>query len=57
LRWALLAIALATAVSVITSLSLSAIATNMRVKGGGDYYLISRTLGVQHGGSLDLVLF
>ncbi len=50
-------IAAATAVSVITSLSLAAIATNMRVKGGGDYYLISRTLGVHFGGALGLVLF
>ena len=27
------------------------------MKGGGDYYLISRTLGVQFGGALGLVLF
>ncbi|MDP1661338.1 MAG: amino acid permease, partial [Phycisphaerales bacterium] len=50
-------IAAATAISVITSLSLAAIATNMRVKGGGDYYLISRTLGVHFGGAIGLVLF
>ena len=39
-------ILLANTISVLTSISLSAIATNLRVKGGGDYYLISRTLGV-----------
>jgi amino acid transporter len=48
---------LATAISVLTSLSLSAIATNRRVRGGGDYYLISRSLGVAYGGALGLILF
>jgi len=42
---------------VLTSISLSAIATNLRVKGGGDYYLISRTLGVGFGGAIGIVLF
>jgi amino acid transporter len=50
-------VAIATAVSVLTSLSLAAIATNMRIKGGGDYYLISRTLGIHYGGAIGLVLF
>lgn len=54
---ALIIIALANTISVLTSISLSAVATNLRVKGGGDYYLISRTLGVEFGGSIGLVLF
>jgi amino acid transporter len=54
---ALLIIVLANSISVLTSISLSAIATNLRVKRGGDYYLISRTLGVQYGGALGIVLF
>ncbi len=54
---ALVIIGLANAISVLTSISLSAVATNLRVKGGGDYYLISRTLGVQFGGALGVVLF
>ncbi len=54
---ALLIILIANAISVLTSISLSAIASNLRVKGGGDYYLISRTLGVEFGGALGLVLF
>ena len=54
---ALIIIAIANLISVLTSQSLAAIATNMRVKGGGDYYLISRTLGHQYGGSIGMVLF
>ena len=54
---ALLIILMANVISILTSISLSAIATNLRVKGGGDYYLISRTLGVEYGGALGLVLF
>jgi amino acid transporter len=54
---ALVMILLANAISVLTSFSLAAVATNMRVKGGGDYYLISRTLGLEFGGSIGIVLF
>lgn len=54
---ALAIITVATGISVLTSLSLAAIATNMRVRGGGDYYLISRTLGAHYGGAIGLVLF
>lgn len=53
----LVIMAIATAVSVLTSISLAAIATNIEVKGGGDYYLISRTLGVEFGGAIGIVLF
>jgi len=54
---ALLMIALANAISILTTVSLSAIATNLKVKGGGDYYLISRTLGIEFGGAIGIVLF
>lgn len=50
-------ICIANLISVLTSFSLAAIATNMNVKGGGDYYLISRTLGLEFGGAIGLVLF
>ena len=46
LAYALIILALANGISVLTTFSLSAIATNLKVKGGGDYYLISRTLGL-----------
>ncbi len=54
---ALIIIALANTISVLTSFSLAAIATNLKVKGGGDYYLISRTLGLEFGGAIGIVLY
>jgi len=54
---ALLIIGLANVISLLTSFSLAAIATNLTVKGGGDYYVISRTLGSEFGGALGAVLF
>ncbi len=54
---ALLIIAIANVITVLTSQSLAAIATNLKVKGGGDYYLISRTLGMEFGGAIGIVLY
>jgi len=54
---AMVIILIATAISVLTSISLAAIATNIEVRGGGDYYLISRTIGMEFGGALGIVLF
>ncbi len=54
---ALLIIVAANLISVLTTISLAAVATNMKVKGGGVYYLISRTLGVEFGGAIGLLLF
>ena len=54
---ALLILALAKSISVLTSLSLAAIATNRKVRGGGVYYLISRSLGIEYGGALGLLIF
>ena len=48
---------LANGISVLTSNSLSAISTNLKVKGRGDYYLISRTLGLEFGEAIGIVVF
>ncbi|XP_028274252.1 solute carrier family 12 member 2 isoform X1 [Parambassis ranga] len=46
---------MSTIVTTITGLSTSAIATNGFVRGGGAYYLISRSLGPEFGGSIGLI--
>jgi amino acid transporter len=53
----LLILLVANLITLLTTVSLSAIATNLHVKGGGDYYLISRTLGHEFGGAIGVVLF
>jgi amino acid transporter len=44
-------------ITFITAMSASAIATNMRVGVGGEYYLISRSLGLELGGTIGIPLF
>uniref|UniRef100_A0A1B6CFU0 Amino acid permease/ SLC12A domain-containing protein n=2 Tax=Clastoptera arizonana TaxID=38151 RepID=A0A1B6CFU0_9HEMI len=51
----LLIIAMSAVVCVITTLSLSAISTNGEVKGGGIYYIISRSLGPEFGASVGVI--
>lgn len=53
----LIVLVFANSISVLSSLSLAAIATNLQVKIGGIYYLISRTLGYAFGGAIGIVLF
>ena len=48
---------LATSITAITALSASAVATNMRVGVGGEYYMISRSLGLELGGAIGIPLF
>jgi amino acid transporter len=44
-------------ITTLTALSISGLATNTRVQGGGAYYLISRSLGVDFGGAIGVVFF
>ncbi|MAA93810.1 MAG: amino acid permease [Rheinheimera sp.] len=53
----LLIMAAAFTLCLLTGLSLAVIATDIRVKEGGFYYVISRTLGPAFGGALGLTLF
>ncbi|MBU0466153.1 MAG: amino acid permease [Nanoarchaeota archaeon] len=53
----ILIILIAHSVTLATAFSISAISTNIKVKGGGLYYLISRSLGSEFGGSLGIQLY
>ena len=54
---AIIILLLAKTITTLTAVSLAAIATNTRVKGGGAYYLISRSLGVEFGGGIAFVFY
>jgi len=53
----LIIVLLAHVITVTTALSLSALATSMRVGGGGAYWLISRSMGLELGGALGIPLY
>lgn len=50
-------ILIAHVISVTTGLSISSIATDKKIKTGGIYYMLSRTLGLPMGGAIGVALF
>jgi amino acid transporter len=53
----LLLVTLCNSVTLLTGLSLSALATNREVEGGGAYYLVSRAFGAETGAAIGIPLF
>jgi amino acid transporter len=57
LAGALLILLVANSITLLTTLSLSAVATNTRVGVGGAYFLVARSLGLELGGSIGVPLY
>ncbi|MEN9002547.1 MAG: amino acid permease, partial [Flavobacteriales bacterium] len=57
LQAAIFIILIAHIVSVSTGLSVSSVATDRKIKAGGIYYMLSRSLGLPIGGSIGITLF
>jgi amino acid transporter len=57
LLFALMILVVSKTITLLTSFSISAIATNTDVKVGGVYFMISRVLGLNFGGAIGLTLF
>ncbi|MGA1871307.1 MAG: amino acid permease, partial [bacterium] len=53
----LLIVTISSAITFLTGLSISATATNMNVGGGGAYFMISRSFGVEAGAAVGIPLF
>lgn len=53
----LLIVTISTVITFLTSLSIAAIATDQRVRIGGAYYMISRSLGIESGGAIGIPLY
>ncbi|MBU0730621.1 MAG: amino acid permease [Proteobacteria bacterium] len=54
---AVIILIIAKSITLMTSFSIAAISTNIQVRGGGSYFLISRVMGVEFGGAIGIALF
>ncbi len=50
-------VTLSTSITFLTALSIAEIATDQRVRTGGAYYMISRSLGIETGGAVGIPLY
>jgi amino acid transporter len=50
-------VTLATGITFLTGLSIASIATDQKIKTGGAYYMISRSLGIEAGGAVGIPLY
>jgi len=57
LAGAIAIVTIATSITFLTGMSIAAIATDQRVRIGGAYYMISRSLGLETGGAVGIPLF
>lgn len=53
----LLIVTISTSITFLTGLSIASIATDQKVKIGGAYYMISRSLGLESGGAIGISLY
>lgn len=53
----LVIVTLSSAITFLTALSISEIATDQHVRAGGAYYMISRALGIESGGAVGIPLY
>ena len=53
----LIIVTLASSITFLTALSVASIATDQRVRIGGAYYMVSRSLGVEAGGAIGIPLY